>query len=174
LKTSVAQSTLREALTTKQLKIEIWVQEVGAGKKSAQFKLDKEVSCSSTYLVHFFIEQYTLNLWLCRRHLETCKLLKTLFSSNDLASAPIVMSVKLANAAAGQASSKVNALGVAFADTSRRELGVADFLDSELYSNLEVGFVSDMLCCFEVLTRSLLVPGDSAFGERGNRTQWDE
>jgi DNA mismatch repair protein MSH2 len=63
-----------------------------------------------------------------------------LFSSNDLTSAPIVMSVKLANAAAGQASSKVKVLGVAFADTSRRELGVADFLDSELYFNLEVGF----------------------------------
>jgi DNA mismatch repair protein MSH2 len=44
LKTSVAQTTLREALTTKQLKIEIWVQEAGAGKKSAQFKLDKEVN----------------------------------------------------------------------------------------------------------------------------------
>ena len=50
------------------------------------------------------------------------------------------MSVKLANAAAGQASSKVKALGVAFADTSRRELGVADFVDTELYSNLEVRF----------------------------------
>jgi DNA mismatch repair protein MSH2 len=50
------------------------------------------------------------------------------------------MSVKLANAAAGEASSKVKALGVAFADTSWRKLGVADFLDSELYSNLEVGF----------------------------------
>ena len=48
LKTSVAQSTLREALTTKQLKIEIWVQEPGAGKKSAQFKLDKEVCRSLT------------------------------------------------------------------------------------------------------------------------------
>ena len=48
------------------------------------------------------------------------------------------MSVKLANAAAGQASTKVKALGVAFADTSRRELGVADFVDTDLYSNLEV------------------------------------
>jgi DNA mismatch repair protein MSH2 len=54
LKTSVAQSTLREALTIKQLKIEIWVQEAGAGKKSAQLKLDKEVSCSSTCLVRFY------------------------------------------------------------------------------------------------------------------------
>ncbi|KAJ2912918.1 hypothetical protein MD484_g7501, partial [Candolleomyces efflorescens] len=114
LKTSVAQSTLREALTTKQLKIEIWVQEPGAGKKSAQFKLDKEASPGNLQAVE-----------------------DLLFSSNDLTSAPIVMSVKLANAAAGQASSKVKALGVAFADTSRRELGVADFVDTELYSNLE-------------------------------------
>jgi DNA mismatch repair protein MSH2 len=66
------------------------------------------------------------------------------------------MAVKLANAAAGQASSKVKALGVAFADTSRRELGVADFVDSELYSNLEV-----RLCAYYakyVALRDLLDP----------------
>lgn len=46
LKTTVAQMLLREALTTKQLRVEIWVPEAGQGKKCAKFKLDKEVRCS--------------------------------------------------------------------------------------------------------------------------------
>jgi len=43
LKTSVAHVLLREALTTKQLRVEIWVPEAGQGKKAAKFRLDKEV-----------------------------------------------------------------------------------------------------------------------------------
>ncbi len=44
MKVSVAQTFLREALTTKQLRVEIWSPEPGQGKKSSKFKLDKEVS----------------------------------------------------------------------------------------------------------------------------------
>lgn len=44
VKTSVAQTFLREALTTKQLRVEIWAPEPGQGKKSSKFKLDKEVN----------------------------------------------------------------------------------------------------------------------------------
>lgn len=40
---SVAKTLLREALTAKQLKVEIWVPEAGQGKKATRFKLDKEV-----------------------------------------------------------------------------------------------------------------------------------
>jgi DNA mismatch repair protein MSH2 len=43
LKISVAQSFLRDALTSKQLRVEIWVPEAGQGKKASKFKLDKEV-----------------------------------------------------------------------------------------------------------------------------------
>jgi len=43
LKTSVAHMLLREALTSKQLRVEIWVPEAGQGKKSVKFRLDKEV-----------------------------------------------------------------------------------------------------------------------------------
>jgi DNA mismatch repair protein MSH2 len=43
LKTSVAHILLREALTSKQLRVEIWVPEAGQGKKSVKFRLDKEV-----------------------------------------------------------------------------------------------------------------------------------
>jgi DNA mismatch repair protein MSH2 len=42
LKISIAQSFLRDALTSKQLRVEIWVPEPGQGKKAAKFKLDKE------------------------------------------------------------------------------------------------------------------------------------
>lgn len=44
LKPTLAEAFLREALTGKQLKVEIWVPEVGQGKKAVKFKLDKEVS----------------------------------------------------------------------------------------------------------------------------------
>lgn len=44
MKTTVAQMLLREALTIKQLKVEIWVPENGQGKKVSKFVLDKEVS----------------------------------------------------------------------------------------------------------------------------------
>jgi DNA mismatch repair protein MSH2 len=43
LKISIAQAFLREALTSKQLRAEIWVPEPGQGKKYSKFKLDKEV-----------------------------------------------------------------------------------------------------------------------------------
>jgi DNA mismatch repair protein MSH2 len=43
LKTTVAQMLLREALTSKQLRVEIWIPEGGQGKKVTKFKLDKEV-----------------------------------------------------------------------------------------------------------------------------------
>ncbi|KAF5340409.1 hypothetical protein D9611_007962 [Ephemerocybe angulata] len=115
LKTSVAQTTLREAVTSRQLRIEIWKQESTSGKgKNVVFKLDKEASPGNLQAVE-----------------------DILFSTTDLVSAPIVMAVKLATAAAGSGGAKVKAVGVAFADTSRRELGVADFVDNDLFSNLE-------------------------------------
>ena len=43
LKTTVAQSLLRDALTVKQLKVEIYVPESGQGKRASKFTLDKEV-----------------------------------------------------------------------------------------------------------------------------------
>lgn len=43
LSESLAKSFLRDALTSKQLKVEIWVPEAGQGKKATKFVLDKEV-----------------------------------------------------------------------------------------------------------------------------------
>lgn len=44
MKATVAQMLLRESLTSKQLRVEIWVPESGQGKKCTKFRLDKEVS----------------------------------------------------------------------------------------------------------------------------------
>jgi len=63
-----------------------------------------------------------------------------LFRDTDHVTPPIVMAIKLASARAGDTSThgKVRSVGVAFADTTSRELGVSDFIDNELFSNLEV------------------------------------
>ncbi|RDB16061.1 DNA mismatch repair protein msh-2 [Hypsizygus marmoreus] len=116
LKVSVAQMLLREALTVKQLRVEIWVPEPGQGKKCAKFRLDKEASPGNLQEVE-----------------------DLLFVNSDLLSAPIVMAIKLASAPAssGAAGAKLKTVGVAFADTSVRQLGVADFVDNDLFSNTE-------------------------------------
>jgi DNA mismatch repair protein MSH2 len=46
LKTSQAHSLLRDALTSRQLRVEIWEPEPGSAKKNAKFRLGKEV-CDS-------------------------------------------------------------------------------------------------------------------------------
>lgn len=50
------------------------------------------------------------------------------------------MAIKIASAPAGLsgAKAKLKTVGVAFADTSVRQLGVADFVDNDLFSNTEV------------------------------------
>lgn len=50
----------------------------------------------------------------------------------DLLSAPVIMSMKVS------AKDKAKVVGVAFADTSIREIGVAEFVDNDLFSNTEV------------------------------------
>ena len=65
-----------------------------------------------------------------------------LFGHSDLVAAPVVIAIKLANATSslvkGGNCGKARSVGVAFADTTLRELGVSDFVDTELFSNLEV------------------------------------
>jgi DNA mismatch repair protein MSH2 len=63
-----------------------------------------------------------------------------LFVNSDLLSAPIVMAIKLTSTSDGK--TKLKAVGVAFADTSIRQLGVADFVDNDLFSNTEVDSLS--------------------------------
>jgi len=110
---AVANSFLRDALTTKQLRIEIWIQEKGGFK----WKLNKEASPGNLSQVE-----------------------DLLFGAGsgsgggaDLLANPMIMAIRLkGNEKEG------NRVGVAFADTSQFELGVSEFNDTDLYSNTEV------------------------------------
>lgn len=114
-KPSLAQVLLREALTTKQLRVEIWEPESGSGKKGTKFQLGKEASPGNLQAVE-----------------------DMLFDSADITSPPIVMAIKFANmpSVPGE-KSKSRTVGVAFADTTTRVLGVAEFVDNDLFSNTE-------------------------------------
>lgn len=63
-----------------------------------------------------------------------------LFANSDFSSPPIVMAIKTATAPADALSSKakLRSVGIAFADTTVQEIGVSDFIDNDLFSNLEV------------------------------------
>ncbi|KAJ7201637.1 muts domain V-domain-containing protein [Mycena pura] len=111
LKTTVAQSLLRDALTGKQLRVEIWVPESGQGKKCTKFRLDKEASPGNLQAVEDIL----------------------FGAGSELLTPPIVMAIKIVSSSAA----KVKSLGVAFADPTVRELGVADFVDNDLFSNME-------------------------------------
>lgn len=65
-----------------------------------------------------------------------------LFVNSDVTSAPIVLAVKISSSSVTN-KAKTKSVGVAFADTSVREFGVADFIDNDLFSNLEVGLLAD-------------------------------
>ncbi|KAF9193247.1 MutS-like protein [Haplosporangium sp. Z 11] len=54
-----------------------------------------------------------------------------LFTHSDMTASPIVMAVKV------QTGGDHRAVGVCFADATVRELGIAEFIDNDLYSNFE-------------------------------------
>ncbi len=64
-----------------------------------------------------------------------------LFGNADITSAPMVVAIKIASAVGTVGSKvKIKGVGVAFADTSTRKLGVADFVDNDSFLNTEVCF----------------------------------
>ncbi|KAG2745523.1 hypothetical protein P692DRAFT_201868443 [Suillus brevipes Sb2] len=110
---TLAHSFLRDALTSKQLHVEIWVPAPGQGRKASKFVLDKEASPGNLQAVE-----------------------DLLFVNSDVTSAPIVLAVKISSSSVTN-KAKTKSVGVAFAETSVREFGVADFIDNDLFSNLE-------------------------------------
>ncbi|KAG2066034.1 DNA mismatch repair protein [Suillus decipiens] len=110
---TLAHSFLRDALTSKQLRVEIWVPAPGQGRKASKFVLEKEASPGNLQAVE-----------------------DLLFVNSDVTSAPIVLAVKISSSSVTN-KGKTKSVGIAFADTSVRELGVADFIDNDLFSNLE-------------------------------------
>ncbi|KAF6757736.1 muts domain V-domain-containing protein [Ephemerocybe angulata] len=114
---------LREAVT-------LWKQESTSGKgKNVVFKLDKEASPGNLQAVE-----------------------DILFSTTDLVSAPIVMAVKLATAAAGSGGAKVKAV----------ELGVADFVDNDLSSNLGGADVQSLV--IQLSVKEAIIPVGTSSG----------
>ncbi|PSR76174.1 hypothetical protein PHLCEN_2v8597 [Hermanssonia centrifuga] len=96
LSAASAKTFLRDALTTKQLKIEIWSPEAGQAKRATKFKLDKEASPGNLQDVE-----------------------ELLFGNADITSAPVVMAIKVGSTPAGGSSNiKTKTIGIAFADTS--------------------------------------------------------
>ena len=138
LSSNNAKTFLREALTSKQLKVEIWVPAAGQGKRATKFRLDKEV-----FLWIFLWRLILSSTQASPGNLQAVEDL--LFVNSDITSAPIVMSIKIASSAGAPglpSKAKTRTVGIAFADTSVRELGVADFPDNDLFSNTEVSVKS--------------------------------
>ncbi|EJD43340.1 DNA mismatch repair protein [Auricularia subglabra TFB-10046 SS5] len=105
LRPVLAKSFLREALTARQMRIEIWGIE---DKKANKWALQRQASPGNLQDVE-----------------------DLLFVNEDMSSAPIVMAVKLSS------KGETKNVGVAFADASNREIGVAEFVDNDLFSNTE-------------------------------------
>lgn len=55
-----------------------------------------------------------------------------MFANTDVLAAPVIMSVLV------KVKEGVKNVGVAFGDTSERMMGVSEFVDNDLFSNLEV------------------------------------
>ncbi|KAF8551428.1 DNA mismatch repair protein [Imleria badia] len=104
---------LREALTVKQLRVEIWAPAPGQGRKASKFVLQKEASPGNLQAVE-----------------------DLLFTNSDVLSAPIVVAIKIASATSGE-KAKTKTVSIAYADTSVREIGAAEFVDNDLFSNTE-------------------------------------
>ncbi|CAO1628418.1 unnamed protein product [Parajaminaea phylloscopi] len=102
---TVAKAFLREALTAKQMRVEIWV---GGGKRTNNWVVDKQASPGNLQDVE-----------------------DLLFMHTDISSSPIVMALKLRSV------DGVPHVGAAFADATNRHLGVAEFADNDLFSNVE-------------------------------------
>ncbi|KAG9311644.1 DNA mismatch repair protein [Chiua virens] len=111
LKYTLGHAFLREALTVKQLRVEIWTPAPGQGRKATKFVLQKEASPGNLQAVE-----------------------DLLFTNSDVLSAPIVIAIKIAST--GE-KTKTKSVSVAYADTSVREIGVAEFADNDLFSNAE-------------------------------------
>ncbi|KAF9508136.1 hypothetical protein BS47DRAFT_1398014 [Hydnum rufescens UP504] len=104
---TVAKTFLREALTAKQLRIEIWVPE-GGKKNPSKFQISKKASPGNLQDVE-----------------------ELLFTHSDLLSSPLMMSIKIVKKEGALT------IGLAFADASVRQIGVSEFVDNDLFSNTE-------------------------------------
>ncbi|KAG8840273.1 MutS-like protein, partial [Serendipita sp. 411] len=107
LSITLAKEFLRDALSVKQLRIEIWIPE--GGKKSAsKFVLNRQASPGNIQEVEDLI-----------------------FANTEITSPPIVLALRVSQL------DGVRTLGTAFADASIRKIGVSQFAENDLFSNIE-------------------------------------
>ncbi|KAJ1971622.1 MSH2 protein, partial [Dimargaris xerosporica] len=109
----VAETFLREALLVQQLRIEIWVSDAKRSQTSS-------LAGSATWRLGPKASPGNLQ-----------ELEDILFANSEMTVAPLVASIQLT------VSGNQPLIGVAFADATQRYLGLTEFLDNDLYSNLE-------------------------------------
>lgn len=108
LSVPAAKSFLRDALTAKQLRIEIWSPVDGSGRRSGSWQISKQASPGNLQEVE-----------------------DLLFLNADVVSNPIVLALRV------KAQDGLNTVGVAFADATNREMGIAEYAENDLFSNTE-------------------------------------
>ncbi|KAJ3214580.1 MutS-like protein [Clydaea vesicula] len=105
---------LRDLLTVRQFRIEIW-----AAESKNNWKISKKASPGNLTEVDDII-----------------------FSNDVITTSPVVISVKIENSHRDNESSDQKVIGVAFTDaTTSRKIGVIEFIDNESFSNFE--YMSD-------------------------------
>lgn len=93
LKISAAKTLLRDVLTSKQLRVEIWAQAPGQqGKKGAKFELDKEARLSKHTISLLRLTRYFF-LQASPGNLQAVE--ELLFGQSDLLEAPIVVAIMI-------------------------------------------------------------------------------
>ncbi|KAJ3397644.1 MutS-like protein [Lobulomyces angularis] len=101
---------LRDLLTVRQFRIEIW-----AAESKNNWKISKKASPGNLTEVDDII-----------------------FSNDVITTSPVVISVKIENSHRDNESSDQKVIGVAFTDaTTSRKIGVIEFIDNESFSNFE-------------------------------------
>lgn len=106
---ATAHAFLRDALTAKQLRIELYEPDGKGASNLNKFRIAATASPGNLGQVE-----------------------ELLFSRADIYEAPVIMSLQLV------VKDGVKTVGIAFADTSMQELGVTEFIDNDLFSNTEV------------------------------------
>ena len=104
-----AKGFLRDALTSKQLRVEIWAPKPGeSGRRSGAWQLSKQASPGNLQEVE-----------------------DLLFLGADVVASPIVMALRV------KMQDGNLHVGMAFADATNRELGVAEYAENDLFTNTE-------------------------------------
>ena len=126
LSVSAAKSFLRDALTAKQLRIEIWAPNEGTGRRSGAWQISKQASPGNLQDVE-----------------------DLLFLNADVVTNPIVLALRV------KAQDGLNTVGVAFADATNREMGLAEYAENDLFSNTESLLI-------QLGVKECLLPADEA------------